>query len=194
MLRSENFLLSQFRIQANQNSRFNSTIAMHRRQNLDGVYNVHTNFMQYPKIMQPTHVRWEQLPLVSPNSHSSQDGLSDQRALIGHQTAQLNEGVNDSKATTLFSQIPDVYTRKFMVTDTIYETPPNSTLGYPGPDEAFVDIDPVGLTHVPEDVLAELPSDCKEEFYKTLAQEVEWKGRWSTEDGARRELKITYNV
>ena len=156
---------------------------------------MHTNFIQYPKIMQPTHVRWEQLPLVLPDSHALQDILSHKGDFAEHEDqAAQRTGVNNFKATTMFPKIPDIFTRKFMVTDTIYETPPTSTLGYPGPDEAFVDIDPAGLVYVPDDVLAELPRDCKEGFFRALAQEVEWKERWSTEAGARRELKITYNV
>lgn len=42
-------------------SRFNSVLAHNRLGNLRGVYDIHTNSMQYPKTMQPTHARFEQL-------------------------------------------------------------------------------------------------------------------------------------
>lgn len=43
-------------------SRFNSNLTAARRQNLDGFYDPHTNIVQYPKITQPTHARWTQVP------------------------------------------------------------------------------------------------------------------------------------
>ncbi|KAF2205620.1 nuclear localization protein [Delitschia confertaspora ATCC 74209] len=43
-------------------SRFNSTLAAARRQTHEGIYDAHTNMMCYPKIMQPTHARWEEVP------------------------------------------------------------------------------------------------------------------------------------
>jgi chromatin structure-remodeling complex protein RSC7 len=43
-------------------SRFNSSLAAIRRQALDGTYDAHTNIMHYPKAMQPTHARWEEVP------------------------------------------------------------------------------------------------------------------------------------
>ena len=43
----------------NEISRFNSSMAAMRRRNLNGIYDPHTNQMQYPRTMQPTHARWE---------------------------------------------------------------------------------------------------------------------------------------
>ena len=43
-------------------SNFNSMLAAARRQALEGVYDAHTNIMCYPKTMQPTHARWEEVP------------------------------------------------------------------------------------------------------------------------------------
>ncbi|KAL9119666.1 MAG: hypothetical protein Q9187_003781, partial [Circinaria calcarea] len=40
---------------AREASRFNSVLTANRRQNLEGVYEPHTNLIHYPKIMQPTH-------------------------------------------------------------------------------------------------------------------------------------------
>ncbi len=81
-----------------------------------------------------------------------------------------------------------------MITDTYYETPPASVLGYPGPDEEVLDVGPGELTRVPEHLLTELPEDCRQAFVEARAVEKAWKARWGTEktDGARAQLRITY--
>ena len=83
-----------------------------------------------------------------------------------------------------------------MISDTYYESPPASVLGYPGPDEEFLDVGPGELTRVPENLLSELPEDCRQAFVEARAVEKEWKARWGTEkkDGARARLRITYNT
>ena len=43
-------------------SRFNSELAAARRQTLEGVYDIYTNQMHYPAIMQHTHAKWEPVP------------------------------------------------------------------------------------------------------------------------------------
>lgn len=43
-------------------SRFNSNLSALRRANLEGVYDPHTNLMCYPKVTQPTHARWQEVP------------------------------------------------------------------------------------------------------------------------------------
>lgn len=47
---------------------FNSQLAAARRRTLNGVYDPHTNLMCYPRIMQPTHARWEYVPPESPST------------------------------------------------------------------------------------------------------------------------------
>lgn len=83
-----------------------------------------------------------------------------------------------------------------MITDTYYSTPSSSVLGYPGPDEDVIDVGPGGLTHIPEDVLAALPEDCRHSLIKARSMEMAWKESWSNEndDSARAKLRITYNV
>ncbi len=175
-------------------SRFNSSLANSRRQNLNGAYDVHTNVMQYPKIMQPTHARWEQ---VSP--------LIQKSPVLPNPADRVNRGNDggggtvagpDSTAEALFPDIPPVFTRNFMITDTYYVTPVSSTLGYPGPDEHIVDVGPGGLTHISEHVLAALPEDCRQYFLKARSEERVWKESWAGEndDSARAKLRITYNV
>lgn len=83
-----------------------------------------------------------------------------------------------------------------MISDTYYTTPSTSVLGYPGPDEDVVDIGPGGLSHVPEDVLAALPEDCRQAFEEAKSEEGKWKDSWTNEnnESARAQLRITYNI
>lgn len=176
------------------NSRFNSSLTNCRRKNLNGAYDIHTNVMQYPKIMQPTHARWEQ---ITP-SQESLSILPIAASDVNRDDDEGNNAVsrNALKAEVLFPDIPSVFTRNFMITDTYYATPASSTLGYPGPDEEFIDIGTEGLTHVPEHVLAALPEDCRQRFIKARSEEMAWKESWGNEkdDSARATLRITYNV
>ncbi|KAF2645108.1 hypothetical protein P280DRAFT_466343 [Massarina eburnea CBS 473.64] len=43
-------------------SRFNASLSALRKANLNGVYDAHTNLMCYPKVTQPTHAKWEEVP------------------------------------------------------------------------------------------------------------------------------------
>ncbi|KAF2747997.1 nuclear localization protein-like protein NPL6 [Sporormia fimetaria CBS 119925] len=43
-------------------SRFNSSLSALRKANMQGIYDPHTNLMCYPKITQPSHARWEEVP------------------------------------------------------------------------------------------------------------------------------------
>ena len=154
--------------------------------------------MQYPKIMQPTHARWQQVLPTSPASRTPPTAAD-------HINGNLPDGPNgtighsdgrESAADTIFPDISPVFTRNFMISDTYYETPPASVLGYPGPDEEILDVGPGGLTRVPEHLLAELPESCRQSFVEARAVEKAWKQRWGTDhdDGARARLRITYNT
>ena len=171
----------------NWNSRFNSSLAASRRQNLNGVYDVHTNVMQYPRIMQPTHARWEQVP-ARPLNPEALNGTITQ--------VNGNQANSEEQAdATVFPDIPPIFTRNFMISDTYYSTPPTSTLGFPGPDEDICDVGPQGLMHIQEHILTALPDDCRQAFIKARAEEETWKESWGNEndDSARAKLRITYN-
>jgi chromatin structure-remodeling complex protein RSC7 len=165
------------------------------------VYDVHTNVMQYPKIMQPTHARWEALP-PSDFKPSSQltEGMSTLRLTNGTDgtdeiSAHEPEIAADS-ASSIFHPVPSVFTRRFAITDIHYETPESSTLGVPGPDGDVHDIgnnglismaDPQHPEFVSAAVLAELPPDCKDALVEAASREWAWKSRWRSEasDAAR---------
>ena len=180
---------------ADSDSRFNSSLAASRRHNLNGVYDVHTNVMQYPKIMQPTHAKLEQVPPEAPmlKYPTATNGEANSEQVNGTGPS-ANE--QDLTTDTIFPELPASYTRNFMVTDTYYKGPATSTFGYPGPEGSVVDVGPPGLTQIPEHVLAELPEECRQAFFEAREEERKWKSSWGTEDDdkARAKVHISYNV
>lgn len=138
-------------------SNFNSQINAIRRRNNNGVYDVHTNTMQYPTIMQPTAVRVEQIP---PSTTSSTDN-----------------------ASQVFPVLSPNIPRNFMVTDTYYEMPPAgiSAASYDaraysatGGEDFLASFR--GLGAVSDDVKDALPAECREAFDEALAKEKNWHG------------------
>ncbi|KAL1978479.1 hypothetical protein VTN31DRAFT_1338 [Thermomyces dupontii] len=182
---------------AREASRFNSAIAAQRRANLDGVYDPHTNTIQYPKIMQPTHARWERLPLSeSPTTRRLTEGMSSLQLSNGIPTEDRAEQKKQQRKNTIFPPVPPGLARRFAVVDIVYETPESHTLGRPGPDGDMNDIGPNGVLRMldpehPEfmtpEILAELPPECKEALVEAAAREYAWKSKWNSEavDGAR---------
>ncbi|KAG9234909.1 putative chromatin structure-remodeling complex subunit rsc7 [Amylocarpus encephaloides] len=162
---------------AREASRYNSGLATQRKANLNGIYDVHTNITQYPKSMQPTHARWEQIDDYDPkNSADSMNGNV------------LNEG----DAQTILPPVKPIYSRNFMVVDTVYETPPSSHLGVPGSDGDVRDLGFNGLSSVSDDIKALLPSECFKAFDEAVGKEIKWKSKWGNEaqDTSRRAPKI----
>lgn len=150
--------------------------------------------------MQPTHARWEQVLPTSPTPRTSQFAADQINGILSDglngTNGRLHFDGREPAADTIFPDIPPVYTRNFMIADTYYETPPASVLGYPGPDEEVLDVGPGELTRVPEHLLDELPEGCRQAFVEARAVEKAWKERWGTDkdDGARAQLRITYNT
>lgn len=182
-----------------QTSRFNTSLARHRRQNLHGLYDTQTNVMQYPKIMQATHSRWKQLPVYSKvsaarNSTITQEG----RSFVKKNDFDVSGEVNGSLpgGGTIFSEVGSVVSRNFMVADIYYVSPPICGLGYPGPEEDVSDVGPGGLLQVPQCIRAELPTQCQQAYDETSAIAMMWKAQWGAEeaDQARGQLRISYNT
>ena len=148
--------------------------------------------------MQPTHARWEQVPvtteaLPTSNRPSTTDGRADGSAAPND--AMEIDGEADGSKTTIFPPVDPVFSRNYMVADTYFEGPPKPDMPYPGPDGDMYDIGPKGLCDVTDEVIAVLPEDCKKAFFEARQTEREWKLRWGTEqeDGARTHLPISYN-
>lgn len=152
---------------AREASRFNAAIAATRRRNLKGVYDVHTNVMQYPKIMQPTHARWEQ---VDDYAESMTNGTG--------------EAHDEGEAQSMFTPVKPVVSNNYMIVDTIYQSAPASHLGVPGPDGDGYDLGFNGLSAVSDEIKALLPPECLVAFNEALAKELEWKKQWGTESSS----------
>ena len=190
-------------------SNFNSLMSLARRENLEGQYDIHTNVLQYPKIMQPTHARWERLPPPDPRVASKlAKGLStlsltngtdqEEAAAVSSEANEAGDGQAEQETTdaSIFSTVPVALSRRFAIEDIHYESSPYSNLGVPGPDGDVHDLGSNGLVSIadstnPEfaspEILEELPLECKEALIEAAAREWEWKTKWSREasDGAR---------
>ncbi|KAL7628390.1 chromatin structure-remodeling complex subunit RSC7 [Parahypoxylon ruwenzoriense] len=139
---------------AREASRFNAEIGAIRRLNLNGVYDVHTNMMQFPAITQPTHARFEQV--------------------------EDSAAPNDSaRFPPLDPKIP----HNFKVVDAYMETPPAclSSAVYEQREVPGFLADFRGLGTVSKDILEELPAECREAFDKALDKENAWKLKWGPE-------------
>lgn len=137
---------------------FNTQINAIRRRNNKGVYDIHTNTVQYPTIMQPTAARIEQIPPVAADS------------------------ADDS--SQVFPPLSPNILRNFTVVDTYCENPPAgiSALSYDKRSADLVDagsdsnfLGPFrGLGAVADDVKECLPAECREAFEEALAYEKNW--------------------
>lgn len=177
-----------------------------RQANLEGVYDTHTNLMFYPKIMQPTHAKWERVePPPDADSKPFTNGYgSDSMHLTNghaygsdHDSAMEVEEVlrQEGPKSTIFSDVPPVISRNFAVIDTTLSTAPISSAGLPGNDGSIADLNSTSLSNISPDLVDELPDECKAAFHEARAIERGWKKQWTTErhDGLRGDLFIGYN-
>ena len=223
MLRGESTIDSKQPIGIHTNSppsSFNHKLADMRRANLDGVYDVHTNIMQVPSIMQPTHARWERVPpapdgttaaglTTNMNSLNINNGSPSDEANQAPAAPEANEshepaaGETTEKPSSIFSPVLANIHNRYVVQDIVYESPQYSNMGVPGPDGDVHDIGPNGMVSVanpshPEfmtpEILELLPPECKEALADACAREVEWKSKWrtETEDGLRTQPTKSY--
>lgn len=192
----------------NLSSTYNSKLAEVRRSTMGGQYDIHTNTMQYPQIMQPTHVRYERVPPSEVDTRTSATLMNDMSSLTIASKDQPATSNADPTTTTesnestaneqpsIFPPVPKSFSDHYVIQDIIYESPQYSNMGIPGPDGDLKSLGPNGFVSIanpkhPElmspDLIALLPDECKEALLETAAQEVEWKSKWSgeTTDGAR---------
>ncbi|KAK4134057.1 hypothetical protein BT67DRAFT_441967 [Trichocladium antarcticum] len=174
---------------AREASQFNSMLSAVRRQNLHGVYDVNTNTMHYPRIMQPTHARIVQIP--------------DSAADLGHHH-------HHHQHSAAFPPLKPAIARNFLVMDTHLETPPAGVApaAYDRPfrdagkgaaagteavaAEASAEEEDFlapfrGLRAVGPDIVDLLPDECRAAFVDARAKEGAWFARWGDEkDGMAR--------
>jgi chromatin structure-remodeling complex protein RSC7 len=134
--------------------------------NLNGVYDIHTNTMQYPKIMQPTHARWEAVEPLA------------------------NLTISDSPSS--LPPVPSQISNSYLVADILYQNAPFSGLGVPGPDADMIEPSGSGLSAVPQDIVDLLPEKERQAFEEAKAREGRWKNNWGseTEDSMRKALLV----
>ncbi|KAJ5215081.1 Chromatin structure-remodeling complex subunit rsc7 [Penicillium chermesinum] len=186
---------------------FNSKLAELRKATMNGTYDVHTNAIHYPRIMQPTHVRYERVS--PPDSRSTAELMDDMSSLsIGSKgphftqvdpTSQSQNAARpnnepstpnettEEQAGNIFPPVPISVSSKYTSSTNL---PPYSNMGLPGPDGDLRSLGPNGLVSIANprhvefmnpEIIAMLPEDCKEALLDAAANEVEWKSRWSTE-------------
>lgn len=147
-------------------SNFNSILTSVRRANLNGVYDIHTNQMHYPHIIQPTHARITQVVDSEDASPSSSD----------------------------LPPVKPSISRNFLITDVEIELPPAgiSPAAYevpfrtsPADRAASARADFLapfkGLSVVPDDIRDLLPEECRKAFDNAVKNEEEWFGKWGDE-------------
>lgn len=121
-----------------------------------GVYDIHTNVMQYPATMQPTLARIEQV-------------------------APADEAV--ATGSVMFPPVPLKLARNFYITDTYYETP--SVGGALAADNRSDPAGMVaafnGLEAVSDDIKDLLPPECRRAFDTALQKQKDWRSRWGSE-------------
>lgn len=142
---------------AREASTFNANINSVRKLNNNGVYDIHTNVIQYPAVMQPTQARIVQ---VAPG--------------------------DDKVATATFPAVPLKIARNFMVADVIYQSPSGvgPSAASAASDAADMRAAFHSLEAVPDDVRALLPPDCRKAFDAAINKDKEWKAQWGTESNA----------
>lgn len=152
--------------------------------------------------MQPSHVKWEQLipqPTQPADQHLTNGHLTNGHLTNGDSMNALTNGdtltAEHTHLSDNFSPVSDVIARNFLVTDTYFENPPLPNMGVPGPDGDVEDLGPNGLSTVSQDLLEELPEECRAAFEEAQEAELGWKRKWGHEqrDGARGKLRIGFN-
>ena len=155
---SDNWMLEH----ARESSRFNSMLRVARDENREGLYDIHTNTMQWPKNLQPTHARWERVTYQEYPQEEDVDVLSSN-----------------------FSKLNAVYGRNFRIHDLCAESAPSSHMPNPG-----LGSEGQSLASVPLEILDELPADCRKAFDNAADVELNWRSKWLNEstDGHRAQI------
>jgi chromatin structure-remodeling complex protein RSC7 len=167
---------------AREASRFNTSLVTARKDNQNGVYDIHTNQLHYPAITQPTHARWETLPPPSLSIRSSN-------------SSSINS--LDDEKESLFTPPTEKQLKNNLIVDTIYTSPQFS-----GPLErtgARIDeyrnelsFGTAALSDVTDDIIALLPPDCQQAFHEAVTKEQDWASEFGNEvtDAGRAKLRI----
>lgn len=143
---------------AREASTFNAGINAIRKLNNAGVYDIHTNVVQYPATMQPTRARIEQ---VAPEDEQATRGSS------------------------VFPPLPGKMARNFYVADTYLETSSAGVISASGVDDTAGSADFLasfqGLSAVSDEIKDLLPPECRKAFDSAVDKEASWRSQWGPE-------------
>ncbi|KAG5986457.1 hypothetical protein E4U54_005409 [Claviceps lovelessii] len=151
---------------AREASIFNASINAIRRFNNRGVYDVHTNVMQFPAMMQPTRVRIEQVPPPLDEASSA-----------------CAAAAAAATRCTKFPPVPLRMARNFLIMDTYCENAPSNVASLPCSKETpagFV-ASFNGLEGLSDEIKDLLPRECRAALDKALEANAEFESRWGTE-------------
>jgi chromatin structure-remodeling complex protein RSC7 len=139
-------------------STFNAGINAIRKLNNAGVYDIHTNVVQYPATMQPTRARIEQ---VAPEDEQATRGSS------------------------VFPPLPGKMARNFYIADTYLETSSAGVISASGVDDTAGSADFLasfqGLSAVSDEIKDLLPPECRKAFDSAVDKETSWRSQWGPE-------------
>ena len=92
------------------------------------------------------------------------------------------------------TDVPPIVAQKYLIVDRIFQKPPYSGLGIPGPDADYIDVGTNGLPNLADEDLAEMKPEEREVFDNVKAEEKEWRSQWGgeTTDGARCKPRIGF--
>ncbi|CAK7235514.1 chromatin structure-remodeling complex subunit RSC7 [Sporothrix curviconia] len=165
---------------AREASAFNSILTAARQSTLAGVYDIHTNLVQYPASMQPQRAR-----AVLVNDEAKNEAKNDDE--------------NDDEAlSAVFPPLPPHVARNFYVADLHLATPPAgiAPAAYDryrisgngsGDDNSGSNdfLSPFqGLGAVSDDIRDLLPAECRAAFDAARDREQAWFGQWGAEEDA----------
>ena len=101
--------------------------------------------------MQPTHARWEEV-------EDGDGDDNDEQPPNGIHRNSTEEVEQDEEKQSIFPKLKPFYPRNFMIHDIQMETAPNASANF----EVSSDYEnSKGFQSVPDDVLDELPPDCR---------------------------------
>ncbi|OAA61793.1 Chromatin-remodelling complex, RSC SWI/SNF subunit Rsc7/Swp82 [Niveomyces insectorum RCEF 264] len=144
-------------------SHFNSMLTAARLSTHQGVYDIHTNVMQRPAILQPQRARAVQI-------------------------APDEENASSASPSSVFPPLAPPVPRNFFVSDIYMETPPAGVapVAYErlnGDRQDF--LWPFqGLGAVSDDIKDLLPPECRKAFDEALGNEEQWFAKWGDEKDA----------
>lgn len=158
--------------------------------NTVGIFDIQCSKFQYPKTMQPSHARWEDMLDSTLQQLGTDPGGN---GVLTHKTSHEDPTTADVEET-IFKPLPEVYQRNFMIHDVHLQGAPSTSMGLPGLDSGTHDIGVEGVLGIDRDILEELPPGCHEALEAAQSREFEWKSQWLAEavDGNRATLLGTH--